>query len=1104
MTQSAHARPGMLGRAALAQVIARLDRAEWPAAAAALGFEPVAQRPRPNPPPADKTDAAPAPRARTAPESDAADTAPKPAPYRPADLPDLPFWRIAAVERRPPDPSARRVPGWLADATPWDALPQADRGQPPPRPAALAPAPRQARFLRQVLARPRAGRALDLERLCDCLARCRLPERLPRRRRPRWPGLVHLVLDLSPALRPFQHDLWAWAERLEAALGRRLLRLATHGGSPLDLERLGADAGPRRPLAIADGTPLIILGDAGLYDPHGSRHRHWLALAERSARAGMRPLLLAPVPPRLLTPAVSRRFACALLERGAPLRLARPRRPSPDPEPERPRAPPPLRTLDPSSPITPDAAADAEPPATDPATAALLAALAPGARTEPALLRRLRLLLAGQGSDLGPDLDSDLAPYPDIGSEHAAWNHPDLVADELACALRPDRRAAAEAAFRALPAATRRAILTARAEFHRHSSPFVRLEEALAAAALAGAGADAGLPQPVAAALAQALRDAEHWAATLHRPDRGGQHPPLTAAIAGLGRRRPALLARHRELATAWALAKQTELRAGALAALPPGLDPDLLRWLLAPDDPERPVLLAQQGEAIGLYAADGPAPAAVLAHGSLAGAYWELEPARAPGADAAAGRDDLAQRLRASALGSGLRLGESRPPAQDRRWRITAGDTRWILEAIRRPPWARGLGRDGLGLFAEPAPELLGPADKAATDHQGPRCRLYWQPAGPLAVAGLDDPLPLPEGAWWDAALFEQAGTRGSRLAPESATAVGLIRTALLPAPDWAERHGLDAHGLWAEFSVAGVVQRLRWLPPGEFLMGSPEDEPDRDKDEQQHPVLLTRGLWLADTACTQALWQAVLGETPSGFQGPERPVEQVSWEAVVERFLPALNACVPGLEARLPTEAEWEYACRAGTTTPFSFGDRLSTDQANYDGNYPYAGGEQGEYRAHALDVKALPANQWGLYQMHGNVYEWCQDWLGDYPESLVKDPIGSSAGRGRVLRGGYWNGRARWCRSAFRDARGPASRSSDAGFRLARGPSPLAGEQAGGQGSGAGAAGTGAGGGAPATEPAVPAPLPRGERPERPSPDKPTDSGGFLRRLLGRRRK
>ena len=189
-----------------------------------------------------------------------------------------------------------------------------------------------------------------------------------------------------------------------------------------------------------------------------------------------------------------------------------------------------------------------------------------------------------------------------------------------------------------------------------------------------------------------------------------------------------------------------------------------------------------------------------------------------------------------------------------------------------------------------------------------------------------------------------------------------------------WASGWGQERHGLWQSFTVKNVVQRLRWIPPGEFLMGSPTKEPERaasgEYGEIQHPVVLTRGFWLADMACTHALWQAVLDENPSAFKGADRPVDNVSWNDVTERFLPALERLVPGLAPALPTEAQWEYACRAGTKTPFWFGETITTDQVNYDGDYPYAEGAKGKFRQETVPVKALPANGWGLYQMHGNV--------------------------------------------------------------------------------------------------------------------------------------
>jgi formylglycine-generating enzyme required for sulfatase activity len=134
-----------------------------------------------------------------------------------------------------------------------------------------------------------------------------------------------------------------------------------------------------------------------------------------------------------------------------------------------------------------------------------------------------------------------------------------------------------------------------------------------------------------------------------------------------------------------------------------------------------------------------------------------------------------------------------------------------------------------------------------------------------------------------------------------------------------------------------------------------------------------------------------------------------------------------------RLPTEAEWEYAARARTTTPFAFGNCLSTNDANYDGKHPLTGCSKGQYRKTTISVGSLRKNVWGLYDMHGNVYEWCQDWYGKYPTGSVTNPTGPATGSLRVIRGGSWNDEARYCRSAFRLRRSPGYASLDLGFRL-----------------------------------------------------------------------
>lgn len=263
--------------------------------------------------------------------------------------------------------------------------------------------------------------------------------------------------------------------------------------------------------------------------------------------------------------------------------------------------------------------------------------------------------------------------------------------------------------------------------------------------------------------------------------------------------------------------------------------------------------------------------------------------------------------------------------------------------------------------------------------------------------------------------------------------------------APCETLERGRDRHGLYVDVAVkppraAAQRVRLRYMEPGQFLMGSPPSETERFEDEgPQHMVTIRSGFWLADTACTQALWQAVMGENPSHFQaknkgGPEHPVEQVSWH-MAQEFLTRLQIELPGCRATLPTEAEWEYACRAGSTAPFSFGDTISTEQVNYNGNHPYAQGKKGEYRERTVPVKDLPANAWGLYQMHGNVWEWCADQTRPYTEEAQTDPgLGEALdpqagdkGSPRALRGGSWFNYARLTRSAFRTPIQPVRHAS-----------------------------------------------------------------------------
>jgi hypothetical protein len=244
---------------------------------------------------------------------------------------------------------------------------------------------------------------------------------------------------------------------------------------------------------------------------------------------------------------------------------------------------------------------------------------------------------------------------------------------------------------------------------------------------------------------------------------------------------------------------------------------------------------------------------------------------------------------------------------------------------------------------------------------------------------------------------------------------------------PAWATEWGQDRHGVHAAFAINGATQRMRWIQPGRFQMGSPPKEPGAWDDEgPRHTVSIQQGFWLADTACTEALWQAVTGTPPDRPRGPGFPVTGVSWHDA-KAFIGQANAASPDLRLALPTEAQWEYACRADTETPYNFGNDISKDLVRYDSRAP-------------VPVGSLPANEWGLREMHGNVWEWCEDhWHPSYegaPDDgsawLDAHPDGAAL---RVLRGGSWINVARDVRSAYRYGSDPTDRSGDIGFRCAR---------------------------------------------------------------------
>ncbi len=630
----------------------------------------------------------------------------------------------------------------------------------------------------------------------------------------------------------------------------------------------------------------------------------------------------------------------------------------------------------------------------------LLALLDACLAISPALLRHLRHRLS--------------AGCADVGSEAAAWQHPARLAG--AFALLPGHPVESEQLQRGLEStlgAEERQLawdLIRAQQRAQGSSRAVRMEERIRQAALLG-GTDEqaeAFQDQVAGAL-----DAAH--ATGDRD----QAAFLSGWVARLGARlSPVAWDFSPRTEALWVLANAQATTEGAL--LPPGLD--IHRALAAQGRSEqvRVWRIVQRGERLEVESEI--APELPFSSGShLAGRILTRDPV----AQVRENRPD------APTLSLPLRDFEGLP-LNEHGWRIRTEQEELVIAPLSRPAWAHTLGRDRDGLFV------------GFDDGQGERLA-YWCGPGqgepewlgardPLVIQLAMEDLALRQGFFMDAAQLERLRSDG-----------------LYPAC-FGRSTGIDPYGVRGEIRIKGIPIGMRWIWPGEFLMGSPEGEEGRSNHETLHRVILTRGFWLAETACTQALWTAVMAEDPNDTEDAEHPVGQATWNDV-KGFLDRLNEELAAVQAadassltdsavlsanlvlsgssgessalrfRLPTEAEWEYACRAGTTTAYSFGDAFDVKRANNGGI--------------TVKVRSLPPNPWGLYEMHGNVWEWCQDWYADYPEGSVVDPAGPTTGGGRVLRGGSWVSEAGSLRSACRGRAGPGDRRGGIGFRLALGP-------------------------------------------------------------------
>lgn len=240
-----------------------------------------------------------------------------------------------------------------------------------------------------------------------------------------------------------------------------------------------------------------------------------------------------------------------------------------------------------------------------------------------------------------------------------------------------------------------------------------------------------------------------------------------------------------------------------------------------------------------------------------------------------------------------------------------------------------------------------------------------------------------------------------------------------------YAKKHDLGITKLENEHAIPFV---FKLIPPGKFWMGSSKREYRHCDDEILHKVLISDYFWISETPVTQEQWKSIMIYNPSQFKDDKAPVEKISWNDC-KKFFQVLNN-----KFKLPTEAQWEYACRAGTTSPFNMGFDIKSSKVNYNGHYPYRDSDPQEYREQTIPVKTLKnQNSWGCYDFHGSVWEWCNSWYGAYPQKEIINPEGPNSGSKRVLRGGCWDSVAESCRSAKRISSHPHSASSIDGFRI-----------------------------------------------------------------------
>jgi hypothetical protein len=795
-------------------------------------------------------------------------------------------------------------------------------------------------FLHNTLSNLCSGWQPDMEQVVKRVAQGELLRRMPLKSRKTWASSACVLVDINEGTFGLRYDFIHLRDKLLRLRGEYGLQVRyledEPGGQVYHWEHEREVVEPW--VTPTPDVPLLIISDLGALTQSRRKLYAWLVFGRELAAKGCRPVVLMPVPVRMIDARLLKYFTCISWDRGS--------------------------RLQPVVNVRPDNIAPDEHQAK---VRQLLNRLAPAVRVNSSLLRATRYLLASEAFD--------------VGHEAAVWQHPAIQnhGDEFVWQVSDHEQFLQ--AFRQLPAPQQQAMVDFIARYHATLPEVVYFEAMQNCLQLS--------PEQVDAEIQAATR---RYMAALVRTF--NEHPEYKGLSQWIGRfvdrQQADVLRQHNAiLAAIKGIRLRHSLETGKEILFPSGFDKELMKPFLSGVKQPRCYELRQQGRKL-VFVPEGGAES-----DDGFGAQGSLLATLNSNVDFIVKNSTAEQDLHTSHV---LRFECDKTAtvamAGARSYELETDQERITVEPLTKPEWAVAIGSNVHGLYAE------------SKDKEGSVYRWYWHPPE------LQTKISTVPGFWYY-----------------------LPPTVKTLQPDWAVSTGRDQYGFYADIDIMGVVRRFRWIEPTYFQMGSPSDEAGRNNDEVQHFVILTQGYWLADAACDQALWYSVTGNYPSEFIGDNKPVENISWGDIA-KFLQHINKQYTGVRLRLPTEAEWENACRSGTTGAFSFEERSSLNKVNYSGVWDESGWAAGA-RHQTSDVKTYLPNGWGLYGMHGNVWEWCQDWFGDYPSGMAVDPQGPESGAYRVLRGGSWINLGRVCRSAARTHYDPSLRGiigGTEGFRLA----------------------------------------------------------------------